>query len=271
MLGWIAPRALPRSPDRRAISAACMARPIACTPATPASRTPAPAAVQRHPLRLLRSPPPPRGIERGGTPTRTRLVLHSASGTAAVVTAAMAHDEVSLWAVAACCGAPTKRAPHRPQAVLFRAPLIVSMLPQEAGGAVRQLLLTCGVMFVGALACGMLPLLAAPGRGRRQLRMVNAAGAGLLLSSALAVILPEGFAAFHEAMVRGGRCQAGCGCRPWPVSPPPPPGSPVPLPTSPLRPCLTCGLHARRSTPRTASSPCRNGPAGRCWWAASGP
>lgn len=69
---------------------------------------------------------------------------------------------------------------------------------------------TLFLMFTGALVCGALPYFM---RVREtHLQAVAALGAGLLIGSALAVIVPEGFHAFAEVRCVGGRCRR-CSCR----------------------------------------------------------
>lgn len=68
-----------------------------------------------------------------------------------------------------------------------------------------QLISTLALMFGGALVCGMMPFFLKVKEAHIQ--TLSALGAGLLVGSALAVIIPEGFHAF--AQVRSGRC-AGC-------------------------------------------------------------
>jgi len=72
------------------------------------------------------------------------------------------------------------------------------------GGAGAQLLSTLALMFFGALISGCLPFFM---RVREShLQAMSALGAGLLMGSALAVIVPEGFHAF--AQVRGVRSRS---------------------------------------------------------------
>jgi len=63
-------------------------------------------------------------------------------------------------------------------------------------GTLGYLLSVCAVMFLGAYGAGSLPLVVDIGEAR--LRQVAAFGAGLLIGTALAVIIPEGFAALDE-------------------------------------------------------------------------
>lgn len=58
-----------------------------------------------------------------------------------------------------------------------------------------QLSATCVVMFGGALGAGLLPGLLTVTES--QLGAISALGAGLLVGTALAVVLPEGFEALH--------------------------------------------------------------------------
>ena len=60
-----------------------------------------------------------------------------------------------------------------------------------------QLLATCIVLFLGAFIAGLLPL--SLRLTDKQLRLVTALGAGMLVGVALAVIVPEGFDAFADA------------------------------------------------------------------------
>lgn len=56
--------------------------------------------------------------------------------------------------------------------------------------------LTLILMFFGALGAGYIPYFVSVRESRLQL--MSALGGGLLLGSALAVVIPEGFHAFHE-------------------------------------------------------------------------
>lgn len=74
---------------------------------------------------------------------------------------------------------------------------------EDAGASLMGTLL---LMFVGALLCGAAPFFL---RIREShLQTLAALGAGLLIGSALAVIIPEGFHAFAEVRLGGGeRCR----------------------------------------------------------------
>lgn len=65
-----------------------------------------------------------------------------------------------------------------------------------------QLLATCGLLFASAYGCALVPRLLPVTRER--LGAVSALAAGLLLGSALCVMLPEGFEALRESEVRHG-------------------------------------------------------------------
>lgn len=69
----------------------------------------------------------------------------------------------------------------------------------DASGSWPSLLLTCALMFLGAYGCGMLPRWL-PDQ-QRFTSTVSSVGAGLLLGSALCIILPEGFEAAMEVGV----------------------------------------------------------------------
>eukprot|EP00475_Leptophrys_vorax_P035233 TRINITY_DN5783_c0_g1_i2.p1 TRINITY_DN5783_c0_g1~~TRINITY_DN5783_c0_g1_i2.p1 ORF type:complete len:412 (-),score=91.55 TRINITY_DN5783_c0_g1_i2:78-1313(-) len=63
-----------------------------------------------------------------------------------------------------------------------------------SGGSFMSLLFLCLMMFAGSFLPGYLPLWLVSGSSMssRKVRLLNAVGAGLLISTALAVILPEG-------------------------------------------------------------------------------
>ena len=61
----------------------------------------------------------------------------------------------------------------------------------------RQLVTVTALLFFGALGAGYLPYFVSVGNAR--LQTVSALGGGLLIGSALAVVIPEGFNSFHEA------------------------------------------------------------------------
>ena len=77
-----------------------------------------------------------------------------------------------------------------------------------------QLLVTCVVLFLGAFLAGLIPL--SLRLTDSQLRLLTALGAGLLVSVALAVIIPEGFDAFADAQGDVGEhsLRAGLFCAP---------------------------------------------------------
>lgn len=61
---------------------------------------------------------------------------------------------------------------------------------------------TCLLMFVGSLLAGLAPLLL--NVSESQLQTISAIGAGLLIGTALGVILPEGAEAFRTAQEEAG-------------------------------------------------------------------
>jgi len=71
-------------------------------------------------------------------------------------------------------------------------------------------LVVCFIIFAGSLVSGAIPFFL--NLGEHQLSLLSAFAAGMLVSTALAVILPEGIEAFHEA-------EEGSGNTP-PTSPP---------------------------------------------------
>ena len=75
-----------------------------------------------------------------------------------------------------------------------------------AMGALWQLVGTCAAMFFGAIAAGLLPYFLRV--TEQQLSLVSSLGAGVLIGSALAVILPEGFGAFSSAVTAAGTMTA---------------------------------------------------------------
>lgn len=77
-------------------------------------------------------------------------------------------------------------------------PLIAQAARMEGVG--MQLLTTLALMFFGALACGCAPFFLRV--KDTHLQTVAALGAGLMIGSALAVIIPEGFHAFAEVRRR---------------------------------------------------------------------
>ena len=97
--------------------------------------------------------------------------------------------------------------------------------PMEAVGA--DVVTTLVLMFVGALVCGALPY--AVRVRETHLQAVAALGAGLLIGSALAVIIPEGFHAFAQARAR----RTGTVQR---LPPPPPPPLPPARTWPPIHP-----------------------------------
>ncbi len=129
----------------------------------------------------------------------------------------------------------------------------------------------------GALGAGLLPGMLTVTES--QLGTVSALGAGLLVGTALAVVLPEGFEALHGAHA---------GARLGPRAPGRPPLCPPRL-CLPRRLGAAGGLapgtlHGRRGSAVTrrvpalrpgAQSParrsCPSGRLARCWWAASSP
>ncbi|BDA49754.1 Zinc transporter ZIP9 [Coccomyxa sp. Obi] len=67
---------------------------------------------------------------------------------------------------------------------------------------IEHLGITCVVMFLAAMGSGMLPLLIQISEGK--LAVMGALGAGLLVGTALSVIIPEGFHAFQSAQQETG-------------------------------------------------------------------
>ena len=67
-------------------------------------------------------------------------------------------------------------------------------MADEDGGS--GMLVTLLLMFFGAMGAGMLPYYINVRESRLQL--ISALGGGLLLGSALAVVIPEGFHSFHS-------------------------------------------------------------------------
>jgi zinc transporter 9 len=66
----------------------------------------------------------------------------------------------------------------------------------EGYGPLGGLLTVCTLMFGGAWICGALPYFVTIREA--QLQSVSALGGGLMIGSALAVIIPEGFHSFAE-------------------------------------------------------------------------
>lgn len=60
----------------------------------------------------------------------------------------------------------------------------------------------CLIIFVGSLASGAVPFIL--NLSEKHLSLLSAFGAGLLVSTALAIILPEGIEAFSEASKESG-------------------------------------------------------------------
>jgi len=58
-------------------------------------------------------------------------------------------------------------------------------------------LAVCSIIFLGSLVAGAVPFFL--NLGERHVSLLSAFGAGMLVSTALAVILPEGVEAFHAA------------------------------------------------------------------------
>lgn len=61
------------------------------------------------------------------------------------------------------------------------------------------LILNTSAMFFGSMLAGLISL---PGASRKQLALVNCFGCGLLLGTALNVVLPEGVTALYEDEAR---------------------------------------------------------------------
>ena len=76
-----------------------------------------------------------------------------------------------------------------------------------------QLASTCVLLFVGAAGAGLVPLILKT--SPLQLRLLSAAGAGLLIGTGLGVILPEGFEAFHKAQHSAGTAKGACVGKPF--------------------------------------------------------
>ena len=74
-------------------------------------------------------------------------------------------------------------------------------------------LLICIVIFIGSLLAGAVPFVLRV--SEQQLELLSAFGAGLLVSTALAVVLPEGVEAFHSAESETGK-QSCLRCVPLP-------------------------------------------------------
>ena len=74
-------------------------------------------------------------------------------------------------------------------------------------------LLICIVIFIGSLLAGAVPFVLRV--SEQQLELLSAFGAGLLVSTALAVVLPEGVEAFHSAEGETGK-QSCLRCVPLP-------------------------------------------------------
>jgi len=68
-------------------------------------------------------------------------------------------------------------------------------------GALSFLLYNCAAMFVGAFSVGMLPLMMDLGEGR--LKVLSIFSAGLMVGTALAVIIPEGAESFYDMRQHG--------------------------------------------------------------------
>ena len=58
-------------------------------------------------------------------------------------------------------------------------------------------LVVCVIIFLGSLVAGAVPFFL--NLGERHVNLLSGFGAGMLVSTALAVILPEGVEAFHNA------------------------------------------------------------------------
>ena len=69
--------------------------------------------------------------------------------------------------------------------------------------SLSALALTCLLMFVGSVIAGLAPLLLVVSDS--QLQTISAVGAGLLIGTALGVILPEGAEAFRTAQEESGQ------------------------------------------------------------------
>ena len=66
-------------------------------------------------------------------------------------------------------------------------------------------LVICLIIFLGSLVSGAVPFFLA--LSEKHMSLLSAFGAGLLVSTALAVILPEGIEAFHKAQEDSGMAQ----------------------------------------------------------------
>ena len=67
---------------------------------------------------------------------------------------------------------------------------------------------TCLLMFIGSLLAGLAPLFL--NVSDAQLQTISAVGAGLLIGTALGIILPEGAEAFRTAQEETGELNSAC-------------------------------------------------------------
>ena len=74
-------------------------------------------------------------------------------------------------------------------------------------------LVICIIIFLGSLLSGAVPFFLA--LSEKHMSLLSAFGAGLLISTALAVILPEGIEAFHKAQEESGMPTTFKACMPF--------------------------------------------------------